>query len=136
MVAPGGNEQEGLADRIPSLACAFKKEAPDRLTTGRSSRLARRLCRDPRALERRHEKAHLSRLTSALPALDRDKPAARHGFRLLTLQRRWPQTRYPARVAIRPQGFIRSTLAAAMRGASTGVMFGTVITTFPTVSPF
>ena len=88
MVAPGGNEQESLADRIPSLAVAFEKEPPDRFATRRSSRLARGSCRDPRTPERRHEKAHLGRLAGALAALDRDKPAARHW-----VQRRWPQTR-------------------------------------------
>jgi hypothetical protein len=29
MVASGGDEQQGLADRVPSLAVAFEKEPPD-----------------------------------------------------------------------------------------------------------
>jgi len=78
MVAPGGDEQKDLADRIPSLTVAFEKEPPDRLAARRSSRLARRPCRDPRAPERRHEKPHLGRLAGTLAALDRNKPAARH----------------------------------------------------------
>jgi hypothetical protein len=29
MVAAGGNQQQGLADHIPSIAVAFEKEPPD-----------------------------------------------------------------------------------------------------------
>ena len=77
MVAPRGDEQEGLADPIPSRTVAFEKEAPDCFAARRSSRLARRSCQDLRALERGHKKPHLGRLAGALTALVRDKPAAR-----------------------------------------------------------
>jgi hypothetical protein len=93
VVAPGGREQEGLSDRIPSLTFAFEKESADRLPARRSPRLARRSCRDSSTLEGRHEKPNLGRLTGALTALDRNKPAARRRFRLLGVQCRWPQTR-------------------------------------------
>src|SRR5262249_40609298 len=55
MVASRGNQQERLTDRIPSIAVAFEKEPADRLGTGRSSRLACRLCRDAPMLERCHQ---------------------------------------------------------------------------------
>ena len=93
MVAPGGEQQQSLAERIPSLAVAFEKEAPNGLAARRSSRFARRPCRDPRAPERRHEKLHLGRFADAFAALDRDKPAARHEFSVVEVQCRWPQTR-------------------------------------------
>ena len=94
MVAPGGDEQEGLADRIPSLTVAFEKKPPDRLAVRRSSRFARRSCRDPHALEGCHKKPDLGRLAGALAALDRDEPAAaRDRFRLFGVQCRWPHTR-------------------------------------------
>jgi hypothetical protein len=35
----------------------------------------------------------LGRFAGPLAALDRDKSAARHRFRPLGIQRRWPQTR-------------------------------------------
>ena len=88
MVAPSGNQQQGLADRIPTIAVALKQELPDRLAARRSARLARRPRWDPRSFKRCHEKPHLGRLACALAALDRDKPPARH-----RIQRRWPQTR-------------------------------------------
>jgi hypothetical protein len=93
MIASGGSEQKGLGDRIPSLAFAFEKESADSLRARRSPRLAGRFCRDPSTLEGRHEKLNLSCLTGALAALDRNKPAARRGFRPMEVQCRWPQTR-------------------------------------------
>ena len=78
MVAPSGNQQQGLADRIPAIAVALEKELPDRLAARRSSRLARRPRWDLRSFKRCHEKPHLGRLAYALAALDRDKSAARH----------------------------------------------------------
>jgi hypothetical protein len=93
MVAPGGDEQEGLTNRIPSFTVAFEKEPPDCLATRRSSRFTRRPYRDPRALKRGYEKPYLGRLAGALPTFDRNEPAARRRFRLFGVQRRWPQTR-------------------------------------------
>ena len=86
MIAPGGNEQESLTGRIPAIAVALEKEPPDCFAARRSSRLARRPCRDPRSFKRCHEKPDLGRLACALAALDRDKPAARSQFRPLGVQ--------------------------------------------------
>ena len=65
-----GDEQQGFADRIPALAFAFEQQPPDRLGTGRSSRLAAGLRRDPRATERRHQQSDLRRFAGAFAALD------------------------------------------------------------------
>src|SRR5215472_4638664 len=75
MVVTGGDEQQGLADRVPALTLPFEQQSSDRLAAGRAPGLARLPYRDSSALQRRRQQPDLRRLASALTALDSDEPA-------------------------------------------------------------
>jgi len=93
MIAPGGDQQQGLPDRIPALALAFEQQSPDRFRTRRSAGLAGRASRNPRPRECGDEQPDLGRLAGALAPLDGDEPAPCRRSVPLGVQRRWPQTR-------------------------------------------
>jgi hypothetical protein len=76
MIAPRRHEQQGFADRIPTLSVAFEEEPPDRFGVCRPAWLSRSPRRDPSAFECCEKQPRLSRFAGALAALDRNKAAA------------------------------------------------------------
>src|SRR5260370_6140134 len=87
---------------------------------------------DPGITQGRQQEIDLGRLDGSLTTLDGDQASA-CGLRA---QCRLPQIRWAATMAMRPNGPIRSTLAAAMRGVSTCAISGAVTTTLPIAWPF
>ncbi len=76
MVAPGGGEQERLAERVPAFGLAFEEEPADRLGAGGAARLAGGERGDAGAAERADQQGRLGRFARPLAALDRHEPAA------------------------------------------------------------
>jgi len=135
MVAPGGDQQQGFTDRIPALALAFEQQPPDRFRTRRSAG-SRSRERNPGPRKCGDEQPGLGRLAGPPPpsmVMNRPRATARfsRGFSAVGPRRDSRQV-----VAMRPKVFIRSTLAAATSGASTGGKSVAVTTTLPTVVPF
>src|SRR6516165_5825442 len=110
VVVAGGDEQQGLADRVPALTLAFEQQSPDRLAARRASRLARLPYRDSSPLQRRHQPPDLRRLAGALAALNRDEPAPD-----LCYPRSCNTTRLPPLLVIPAKAGIHRAAARALR---------------------
>jgi hypothetical protein len=118
MIASRRIQQQRLGNRVPTLVAAVEQQSPDRFRPRGATRLTRALNRDAGPLQRRGKQLQLGRFPGPLPALDRDKAAARRSA-VRNLRRRragqclLPQIQFPAPTATRPNTPMRSTLAAA-----------------------